>query len=241
MAREDGKDTGSPSDLKKIVAQAAVRMVLAVALAGALLFAAAGRLDWPMAWAYLAFALLSTGAGLIHLARNDPELLHERLKGFKGAEPWDKVLAPLVAFVVPMTLLAVAALDKRFGWSPEVPLTIQLLAFAALVGGYGFTYWALAANTFFAAGVRIQSERGHKVVSHGPYALVRHPGYTGAIVAFLGLAVALGSLWALIPALINLILLAVRTALEDRLLMKELDGYPAYAARVCHKLLPGVW
>jgi protein-S-isoprenylcysteine O-methyltransferase Ste14 len=99
----------------------------------------------------------------------------------------------------------------------------------------------MVSNKFFSTSVRIQMERDHTVASGGPYRYVRHPGYVGYIVSGFAAPLALGSLWALIPAAITLCLLVVRTALEDRTLQDELDGYREYAARVRYRLLPGVW
>ena len=104
-----------------------------------------------------------------------------------------------------------------------------------------FVLWAMASNPFFAATVRIQSERGQEVVSAGPYRLVRHPGYLGALVYNLAIPLVLGSLWTFIPALFTIALLVVRTALEDRTLQAELPGYAAYTAAVRRRLIPGLW
>ena len=107
--------------------------------------------------------------------------------------------------------------------------------------GFGFGSWALVSNAFFATTVRIQDERGHTVVSDGPYQYVRHPGYAGWGLSWVVTPLMLGSLWALIPAGLGAIALVVRTALEDRMLKEELDGYQDYAQRVRYRLLPGVW
>ena len=96
-------------------------------------------------------------------------------------------------------------------------------------------------NKFFVKFVRIQAERGHYVVTDGPYAYIRHPGYAGTVLAFIVLPIALSSLWALIPALVGGSLLVIRTFLEDRFLQKEFDGYREYASSVRWRLLPGIW
>jgi len=118
---------------------------------------------------------------------------------------------------------------------------VVLLGYALLGAGIALGAWAQAVNRFFEPGVRLQRERGQQVVSTGPYAIVRHPGYVSAFMVFAGLALALGSYWALVPAAIASAILVVRTAWEDALLRARLDGYAAYAGRVRYRLLPGVW
>lgn len=115
------------------------------------------------------------------------------------------------------------------------------MGYALLVGGIAATAWAQAVNPFFEPGVRIQSERGQRPISNGPYRFIRHPGYAGAIAIFAGIALALASWWALIPAGVASALLIVRTGLEDRLLRRELPGYQAYADRTRFRLAPGLW
>jgi protein-S-isoprenylcysteine O-methyltransferase Ste14 len=151
------------------------------------------------------------------------------------------VLAPLVSIGGSLVIMLVAGLNFRFGWPPAVALWVQLLALAVLVLGFASGTWAMFANRFFSGIVRIQADRGHSVVSAGPYCYVRHPGYVSAIIGNLSMPLALGSVWALIPAVITVVLIVVRTALEDRTLRAELPGYAEYAQRVRYRLLPGVW
>ena len=119
-----------------------------------------------------------------------------------------------------------------------LPITIVV---GVLVGGIAVTTWAQAVNPFFEPGVRIQRERGQRVITSGPYAFIRHPGYTAAIAMFLGLAFALASWWALIPATLASGLLVLRTSWEDRLLQAELSGYSDYVRRIRFRLVPGFW
>jgi protein-S-isoprenylcysteine O-methyltransferase Ste14 len=137
--------------------------------------------------------------------------------------------------------LIVAGLDIRHGWSPRVPPTLQVAALAVAAGGNLISIWATAVNKFYSRFVRIQKERGHVVVSDGPYRYVRHPGYLGQIIFSLASALALGSVWALIPSSLFAALLVVRTALEDRTLQDELEGYKEYTQRVRHRLIPYIW
>jgi protein-S-isoprenylcysteine O-methyltransferase Ste14 len=118
---------------------------------------------------------------------------------------------------------------------------LHITAFVITALGYSLGTWATLVNRFFSAVVRIQRDRGHTVVSSGPYRLIRHPGYAGAVVTSLATPLLLGSLWALIPAVLAVCTLIIRTALEDRTLQEELEGYHDYTARVRYRLLPGVW
>jgi protein-S-isoprenylcysteine O-methyltransferase Ste14 len=143
--------------------------------------------------------------------------------------------------IVAIVMLIIAGLDKRFEWSPNLPLLLHITAFVITALGYSLGTWATSVNRFFSAVVRIQRDRGHTVVSSGPYRLIRHPGYAGAVVTSLATPLLLGSLWALIPAVLAVCLIIIRTALEDRTLQEELEGYHDYAERVRYRLLPGVW
>lgn len=154
---------------------------------------------------------------------------------------WDRLLAGAVSLYLPLITLIVSGLDARFGWSAQPVLAAQLAALVILVLGYALVSWAMASNKFFSGVVRIQAERGHTVATTGPYQVVRHPGYTGMIAFTLATPVLLGSLWALVPALLNVCLFVLRTSLEDRTLQAELSGYQDYTRQVRYRLLPGVW
>ena len=213
--------------------------VASVLVIGALLFGAAGRLDWPMAWAFLATWIAVAIAGFAWL---DPELIRERARPSPGFDRVDAVLAAGSFVGFGLLPLAAAGLDVgRLHWTPPLPLVLRLAALAVFALGNTLSLWAAKSNPFFSDFVRIQTERGHRVVASGPYARVRHPGYAGAIPAYFAVPVALGSLWAVVPALLGVALLVLRTAREDRTLHAKLDGYRDYAARVRWRLLPGVW
>ena len=147
----------------------------------------------------------------------------------------------LVAGIGPVATWIVAGLDVRFGWSPQTPWLLSTVGLVVALIGQRLTVVAMRENRFFSAIVRIQRDRGHRVVDSGPYARVRHPGYTGAIIFALALPVMLGTMWAFVPSVITSLLLAVRTALEDGTLQRELEGYREYADRVRFRLVPGIW
>lgn len=220
-----------------------VRFALTIVFIAALLFIAAGTLRWPEAWVYVFVYVGLTVTGRYLVARRHPDLLIERAQFTKaeGAKSWDKVLAPLIAIGGSLVVMVVAGLDFRFGWPPPVPLWIEALGLVGLAVGFAFGSWAMYVNRYFSGIVRIQTDRGHQVVSAGPYRYVRHPGYVGGIVASLFIPLALGSIIALIPAAFFVALTVLRTALEDKTLRAELPGYEEYAQRVRYRLVPGVW
>ena len=213
--------------------------VIYLAVMGGLLFGAAGRLDWPMAWAYLVVLIISTVA---LLALGDREMLLVRAKKEKGAKTWDQILANVSFLLFWPGSCVVAGLDYgRLHISPSIPLAVRLIALIAFAFGLAFAAWAMMANKFFVKFVKIQTDREHTVITNGPYAYVRHPGYAGSLLAFISLPIALGSLLALLPSSVGLSLWVVRTYLEDRTLQKELHGYVEYASRVRWRLIPGIW
>ena len=135
------------------------------------------------------------------MLQKNPDLIAERanISEKSDVKSWDKVLMPL-GIIVATVMLIVAGLDNRFEWSPNLPLIIRIAAFTIMVVGYLLSTWATVINRFFSSEVRIQLDRGHTVVSSGPYSLIRHPAYAGTIVTSLATPLLLGSLWALIPA-----------------------------------------
>jgi protein-S-isoprenylcysteine O-methyltransferase Ste14 len=135
----------------------------------------------------------------------------------------------------------VASLDLRYGWNGSVPVPVQLGALVVAASAYGLGVWAISANAYFSKVVRIQNGRGQTVATGGPYRFVRHPGYLGEIVFELVTPFMLGSWWALVPGGVAAAFFIVRTALEDRTLCQELDGYQEYAGQVRHRLVPYVW
>jgi protein-S-isoprenylcysteine O-methyltransferase Ste14 len=217
------------------------RTVVSLAFLGALLFGAAGTLNWPGAWLYLAYAAaLSFGAG-VWMARKDPALLAERLRSpfQREQKPWDKaVMAAMLAFWIGWLILV--GLDRRYHWS-DVPLTFKGIGLAFIVLGSYLVMLTLKANSYAAPVVKIQKGRGHAVVTTGPYAHVRHPMYAGALLFIAGVPLLLGSWWGLAAGPILVLIIAVRAVLEERTLAAELDGYADYAARVRYRFVPYLW
>jgi protein-S-isoprenylcysteine O-methyltransferase Ste14 len=214
--------------------------VLSLIGAGVFLFWSAGRVDWWPGWGVLAVnAFMMAAMGVIIFGRF-PDLAAERLSPPKGAKKWDVAINSGVR-LLQLARYIVAGLDFRNGWTGGFPIGIQLAALAVSFLGYSIIPWAVANNKFFSQIVRIQSDRGHAVVESGPYRFVRHPSYLGMIAFELAIPVMLASWGAIVISCGTVLLIILRTALEDRTLQAELPGYADYAQRVRFRLIPGIW
>ncbi len=216
------------------------RLLALLTLLGGLLFLCAGRLDWLQAWLFvLAYGAFLLTYGLWVL-RRDPGQLAERSRAGRNVKGWDRIIIAVYTALL-IALLVVAGLDAgRFRWAPA-PLLLQGLGWLGLLLAGGLIMWVASVNTFLSRLVRIQGERGHRVITVGPYRWVRHPMYAGIIILALGVPLVLGSTWGLVPGALIGVLFVLRTALEDRTLQSELPGYREYAGRVRYRLLPGIW
>ena len=227
---------------KLLSARVIVQVLLVVVVVPFLPLLISRRWGWWEAWTFALINIGSFAASRALAARRHPDLLTERARMTQHADakPWDKLLSPLVGLgsgSIPL----VVGLDALSGGSTAFSPPAKIAALLIIVAGYGVASWALIENRFFSGMVRIQTERGHRVVSSGPYGWVRHPGYAGSLWAFLATPLFLDSRWALLPAVLITIVLLIRTHLEDRTLQEELPGYRDYAGRVRYRLVPGVW
>jgi len=237
------------TDEKKIVwRDATIRksvagLVVITLLPSAIIFIAAGRVDWWEAWLLIVILALAMIASRVIMFRTHPELAMERARWTqdRNTKDWDKRLMPIAALYGPALMWLIAGLDKRWNASPPLALELEIAAFGVMILGYIISIWAFIENKFFSAVVRIQTERGHSVVSTGPYRWVRHPGYAGGLIGYLVTPIAIGTLWMYLPVMLTVVVTIARTALEDRTLQNELAGYREYAARVRYRLIPGVW
>ncbi len=225
-----------------MIRRVVVQTTLTIVVMGAILFVAAGHWRWPQAWAWLAVLVLSSFAISFWLLVHDPKLLESRmsLPWHRDQMRWDRffMLAVAVAFV---GWLALMGLDGgRFGWS-EVPLAAEVMGGVLTVLGMAVTWQIFRFNSFAAPQVRVQVERAHRVVSEGPYRIVRHPMYAGAIFWLVGTPLLLGSWWGLAVVPLMIVGLAFRAVGEERMLRRELAGYDEYARRVRWRLVPGIW
>lgn len=237
--RLPGTDPPPTPPTSRETAIGVVRAAAGMAAWIAALFGAAGRLDWAAGWVMTGLCLGGLLVNFILIRAKNPELFRERWRRRKDTKRFDRILLALyvpVLFAVPV----VAGLDARFGWS-ALPGWAGWAGAALFVLGHIPMSWAMAVNPHLEATVRIQRERGHRAVATGPYAIVRHPMYSGLILQQVGTAALLGSAWSFLPVAAFVAVLAIRTALEDRTLQAELPGYREYAARTRHRLIPLVW
>ena len=222
------------------IVKRALQILFQIIIIATILFVSSGRLDWWMAWTYIGLFVVGVCINMIIITHKDPGLIEERSKIKAGTKKWDLWLAGFLSIISSVTLL-ISGLDIRFGWSDEIPSVLRFAAVVLVVSGSALGSWAILSNPFFASTVRIQSERGHVVISHGPYQYIRHPGYSGWILSGMALPVMLGSLWALIPAGLTAVIFIIRTGLEDRTLRRELPGYEEYSQQTRFRLVPYVW
>jgi protein-S-isoprenylcysteine O-methyltransferase Ste14 len=220
----------------------AIMLLLALVVFPLLPILISGRWNWWQAWLMMAIYILSFVISRALAVRRTPDILQERANynQQKNTQPWDKWLSPLVAFGSVFILLA-AGLEARFHWSAGFPLPVEMAGLALILAGYLLASYAFVVNAYFSGTVRIQEERGHRVISSGPYNWLRHPGYAGSLLASLGMPFLLDSVWAFLPVLVFGALFVIRTRLEDRFLQANLPGYREYAAKVRYRLLPGIW
>ncbi len=198
--------------------------------------------DWWEAWIYAGINIFGFIISRYLAGRKNPDLLVERgqFLQHQNPEPWDKTLSPLLGLgggLMPI----VAGLDARFGSSAQFGIGIKILAIAVMLAGFVIGSYALIANRFFSGMVRIQTERGHHVIDTGPYSWVRHPGYAGSMLTYPVIPLLLDSWWTFIPAILTIVILVIRTRLEDQALQEKLEGYREYTKRVRYRLIPGIW
>ena len=224
-------------NVKQVIGQF-VGVVLAFTLA---LFLPIGTFAWLAGWIFLLLFLGFYLAVTLWLFRHNPGLLQERMHlGSSDQKGWDKVLFPLL-LLFPFVWLMFIALDAvRFHWSP-LPVWLQFVGALVLLGSFYLLFLTFRENTYLSTIVRIQADRGHTVVSTGPYHYVRHPMYTGMLAFFVGTPLLLGSGYGIVGGLLLMLMLARRAVLEERTLQTELHGYAAYMRQVKYRLVPYVW
>ena len=235
-------ETKIDGDAKRSTVKKTVGRLCCITILVALcLFGAAGTILWVSGWVFMVsyFLVLITLTRLVF--RSSPELVHERMGASHKAKSWDKIIVPILAMVLPLLSVVLAGLDHRFSWSHGFGMTSKILAFCVMMIGNALTVWAMRVNRFFSSYVRIQSDRGHFVVSNGPYKWVRHPGYTGSIMFNVASPVLIGSFPAVAVDVVFGLLMTIRTVLEDATLRAELSGYDAYSKKTRWRLFPLIW
>jgi protein-S-isoprenylcysteine O-methyltransferase Ste14 len=224
----------NPMDLSAL--RSSVLGTLALA---ALLFVPAGTLRYWQGWAFLFVFVAASAAFAVYLAVYDPALLRRRMQAgpSQEKEPVQKIIIRFVTIGF-ILLVAVPALDFRFGWS-RAPWTIAVAGDVLVALSFVVFYRVVRVNSFAASTIRV--EPGQHVVSTGPYAWVRHPMYTGAFVLLIGTPLALGSWWGLLVVPLFVPIFVFRILNEEEVLARELPGYTTYQERVRYRLIPFVW
>jgi protein-S-isoprenylcysteine O-methyltransferase Ste14 len=224
-----------------MIAKLLLQNLIWIAAMGALLFVPAGTLHWAAAWVFLGTIAILGVAGGLWLAKTDPALLAERMRPMMqdNQTAADKKFMLVFGFTALIWFLAIG-LDARYHAS-DIPVALQALGWTMLLLSTGFIMWVMRENSFAVPVVKLQTERGHRVVSTGPYAWVRHPMYSGTMLFFVGAPLLLGSWWGVAMAPLFAVLFAIRAGIEERALIEGLPGYAEYTARVRYRLVPGLW
>ena len=219
-----------------------VQTIVWFAFMGAIIFGAAGTTDYTGGWLYLGVMVALSVVFGTTMARVDPSLLRERLKPpvQKDQPLADKlILIPILLLIFGgMSFMATNA--ARWRWS-AMPSSVQWAGCGLLLAAMLFIYWTMRTNSFAAPVVKIQKDRGQVVITTGPYAVVRHPMYFGALFYFAGTSLVLGSWWGLATVPIFTLLLGIRIGIEEKALRTGLEGYDDYARRVRWRLIPFIW
>jgi protein-S-isoprenylcysteine O-methyltransferase Ste14 len=229
--------TNGNSETKSKARKRITQVVIQFFIFALILFSTSGKLNWVWAWIYMGVSILILAINAMVLS---PELMAERGEVKENVESWDRYMAS-IGSIITLVIIILPGLDLRFEWSPPLNPFVQIIGLIGYALGMGLFTWSMASNPFFSGVVRIQMDRDQIVATSGPYRYVRHPGYLGYITSYTATALALGSLWTLIPAFLLLISMTIRTALEDKTLLEKLEGYREYTNQVRYRLLPGVW
>ena len=226
--------------LRRGVARRALQLAITYSLIGALLFAGAGTIRWTEGWLYLGVTLLFIVGNFFYVWPRNPEVIVERGKSHEGTKGFDKLFGVVYA-LGSLALPVVAGLDAvRYSLTALPTLSTGIGVLLMVVGGLPIA-WAMGENPFLETKVRIQKDRGHRVITTGPYRFVRHPMYVGSVLQHIAAPLVLRSGWAFAVTAVLVVVLVWRTSLEDKTLHEELDGYREYAATTRFRLIPGVW
>lgn len=219
--------------LKKLLLS---RVFLFLLILLAVLFIPAGTLTYWQAWMYLTALIIPAGFALNYFYKNSPELLERRMN-FKERRQNQKTIVKIANLIILLAFI-LPGFDRRWGWS-QAPAWLSIAAEAAVLMMYALIVRVFLENRYASRTVEVMGEQ--KVISSGPYALVRHPMYTGTIFFYILSPLALGSYWAMIPAVLIIPVLVMRIFDEEALLSRELPGYSEYTHKVPYRLIPRVW
>jgi protein-S-isoprenylcysteine O-methyltransferase Ste14 len=228
--------TTDPYSQGKLITVVFLRIFIFFCALLAMFFLPAGTWTYWEAWVYLAIVFIPMVLALIYFIKKFPEVLERRMR-MREKESGQKLIAKLF-FLYFLLIFLLPGFDKRFGWS-DSPVGVVILADILVLVGYGFIVLVVRVNQY--ASRIIEVEQGHQIITHGPYAIVRHPMYAGGLLLYLFSPLALGSYWAMIPALLILPLLVARILNEEKVLVRDLGGYEEYLQSTRYRLIPGLW
>jgi len=211
-----------------------ITMIFSILLGTLLL--SAGKTDYWQAWLYLFVLFMAMMFVIIFLFNKDPELLERRMR--TKEKQTEQKLVVRIGLVCYLLIFLIPGLDQRFEWS-GIPWPFVIVADVLVLIGYGFFVLVLRENSYASRIVEVES--GQQVIATGPYAVVRHPMYAAIILMFTSTPIALGSWWAILPAVLLIVVLLARISNEEDILSRELDGYREYMQKTRHRLIPGVW
>lgn len=217
-----------------------VKFVIGLFVYTFLLFGIPWEWNWTMGWVFIILTFGIYSIEMLVLNMKNPELVRERVKPAGQPKSFDKILSKAIAYGS-FIFLVVAGLDRRFAWSSQLSLVVQVSASVLYAGFLVFSNWAMHTNRFFSSVVRIQSDRGQTVCKEGPYRIVRHPGYSGAVFAYWMMPFMLSTLWLCVPVFVVTALIVVRIVLEEKVLKDELPGYVQYTKETKYRIIPGIW
>jgi len=220
----------------KLTKMVSVRLLVFIPLLLAMFFLPAGTFAYWEAWVYLTVLLIPMVLVLIYLLRNDPELLERRMR-MREKESEQKLIIK-ISYLYFLLVFLLPGFDKRLGWS-NIPVVVVIVADVLVLVGYGMFFLALRENRYASRIIEVEQEQ--KVISSGPYAIVRHPMYVGVSLMCIFTPLALGSYWAAIPSLLIIPLLVARIRNEESVLGRELKGYKEYMQKTKYRLIPGIW
>ncbi len=209
---------------------------LTILVLGAMFFLPAGTMAYWQAWVYIVIIIVPAALVIAYFLKNDPEILIRRMK-LKEKEREQKLIIKL-GYIPYLLAFLLPGFDQRFSWS-QVPLVVVILAEILVVLGYGIVSLAFKANRYAARVVEV--EQGQKVIDSGPYAIVRHPMYVGAMLMLISSPLALASYWAMIPAIFMFPVIVARILNEEKVLIRDLEGYSRYMQKTRYRLIPGIW
>jgi protein-S-isoprenylcysteine O-methyltransferase Ste14 len=223
-------------DKKQVTVSVVARLLMAIPILGLIFFWPAGTFDYWQAWAYLVILFVPMTGMLFYFLKNDPELLERRMRTREQQQEQGMLMTVLVIFFFATFLLP--GFDRRFGWS-DPPTWLGILALVLVFAGYVSFFFVLRENSY--ASRVIEVEKDQKVIDSGPYAIVRHPMYTGVLLMYGISPLALGSTWGMLPMILLPIFLVARILNEEKVLREELEGYEEYTQKVKWRLIPGIW